>query len=98
MGDYGIKVSPPDINQSSFTFTPVAKDNVILYGLRGITRVSTDKINEIMAMRPYESLKDFLMKIKVNKLQMINLIKSGAFDNIENKSLGPFVIYSFLEF
>ena len=35
-------------------------------------------------MRPYESLKDFLMKIKVNKLQMINLIKSGAFDNIEN--------------
>ena len=84
MSDYGIKVSPPDINQSSFTFTPIAKDNVILYGLRGITRVSTDKINEIMAMRPYESLKDFLMKIKVNKLQMINLIKSGAFDNIEN--------------
>ena len=84
MGDYGIKVSPPDINQSSFTFTPIAKDNVILYGLRGITRISTDKINEIMAMRPYESLKDFLMKIKVNKLQMINLIKSGAFDNIEN--------------
>ena len=83
MGDYGIKVSPPDINQSSFTFTPVAKDNIILYGLRGITRISTDKINEIMAMRPYESLKDFLMKIKVNKLQMINLIKSGAFDNIE---------------
>ena len=86
MGNYGIKVSPPDINQSSFTFTPVAKDNVILYGLRGITRVSTDKINEIMGMRPYESLKDFLMKIKINKIQMINLIKSGAFDNIENIS------------
>ena len=86
MGDYGIKVSPPDINKSSFTFTPVAKDNIILYGLRGITRVSTDKINEIMAMRPYESLKDFLMKVNVNKLQMINLIKSGAFDNIENIS------------
>ena len=84
MGDYGIKVSPPDINRSSFTFTPIAKDNVILYGLRGITRVSTDKINEIMAMRPYESLKDFLMKVKINKLQTINLIKSGAFDNIEN--------------
>ena len=86
MGNYGIKVSPPDINQSSFTFTPVAKDNSILYGLRGITRISTDKINEIMAMRPYESMKDFLMKIRTNKLQMINLIKSGAFDNIEHKS------------
>ena len=85
MRNYGIKVSPPDINQSSFTFTPVAENNSILYGLRGITRISSDKINEIMMMRPYESLKDFLMKIKVNKVQMINLIKSGAFDNIENK-------------
>ena len=84
MGDYGIKVSPPDVNHSSFTFTPIAKDNVILYGLRGITRISTDKIKEIMAMRPYESLNDFLMKVKANKLQMINLIKSGAFDSIEN--------------
>ena len=86
MASCGIKVSPPDINHSSFTFTPIAKDNIILYGLRGITRISTDKINEIMAMRPYESMNDFLMKIKINKLQMINLIKSGVFDNIENKT------------
>ena len=84
MNSYGIKIYPPDINQSSFTFTPVVKDNIILYGLRGITRVSTDKINEIIENRPYISINDFLNKIKVNKLQMINLIKSGAFDNIEN--------------
>ncbi len=85
MAGYGIKVSPPDINQSSFTFTPIAKDNIILYGLRGIARISTDKINEIMSLRPYGSMQDFLIKIKVNKLQMINLIKSGAFDSIEKK-------------
>lgn len=85
MGNYGIKVSPPDINKSSFTFTPDAKDNLILYGLRGITRVSVDKIKEIIENRPYESMRDFLERIKVNKLQMINLIKSGAFDSIENK-------------
>ena len=83
MGNEGIKVSPPDINNSSFTFTPIAKDNKILYGLRGITRISVDKINEIIAARPYTSMDDFLSKIKVNKIQMSNLIKSGAFDVIE---------------
>ena len=61
-------------------------ENKILYGLRGITRISTDKIEEIIAGRPYESLFDFMNKVKTNKLQMINLIKSGAFDLIENKS------------
>ena len=96
MGSYGIKVSPPDINQSSFTFTPVAENNSILYGLRGITRISTSKINEIMAMRPYESMNDFLMKIKTNKLQMINLIKSGAFDNIEGRSREE-IMHSYLD-
>ena len=83
MGNEGIKVSPPDINNSSFTFTPIAKDNKILYGLRGITRISVDKVNEIIAARPYSSMNDFLSKIKVNKIQMSNLIKAGAFDSIE---------------
>lgn len=83
MGNEGIKVSPPDINNSSFTFTPIAKDNKILYGLRGITRISVDKVNEIIAARPYTSMNDFLNKIKVNKIQMSNLIKAGAFDSIE---------------
>ena len=83
MGNEGIKVSPPDINNSSFTFTPIAKDNKILYGLRGITRISVDKVNEIITARPYSSMNDFLSKIKVNKIQMSNLIKAGAFDSIE---------------
>ena len=86
MNNEGIKVSPPDINNSSFTFTPVVKDNKILYGLRGITRISIDKINEIINARPFISIQDFLNKVKVNKVQMINLIKSGAFDSIENIS------------
>ena len=86
MNNEGIKVSPPDINNSSFTFTPVVKDNKILYGLRGITRISIDKINEIISARPFTSIQDFLNKVKVNKVQMINLIKSGAFDSIENTS------------
>jgi len=82
---YGIKVSPPDINNSSFTFTPVVKDNVILYGLRGITRLSTSIIKDIMAQRPFKSMNDFLERVKVNKIQMSNLIKCGAFDSLMNE-------------
>jgi len=86
LGNYGIKVSPPDINKSSFTFTPIPQDNIILYGLRGIARISSEKITQIMESRPYLSLNDFLFKNKsLNKIQISNLIKSGAFDAIENK-------------
>lgn len=85
MKNYGIQVSPPDINKSSFTFTPIAQDNIILYGLRGITRISSEKINSIISNRPYSSLQDFLQKNHTNKLQTLNLIKSGAFDLIEAK-------------
>lgn len=94
--DYGITVSPPDINESSFTFTPNAKENIILYGLRGITRISTSLINDIIASRPYSSLQDFARKVKTNKLQMLNLIKSGAFDSIEQKSREQ-IMYDYIE-
>lgn len=79
----GIDVLPPDINESSFTFTPNAEKNSITYGLRGITRVSTEIINQIITNRPYSSFDDFMEKNQTNKLQTINLIKSGAFDGLE---------------
>lgn len=82
---YGIKVSPPDINSSSFTFTPVVEDNAILYGLRGITRLSTSIIKDIITKRPFTSLTDFLERVKINKIQMTNLIKCGAFDKMMNE-------------
>jgi len=81
--NYGIKVAPPNINDSSYTFTPVVERNEILYGLRGITRLSTSIIREIMEMRPFDSLEDFLERVKINKIQMTNLIKCGAFDELE---------------
>ena len=83
---YGIKVSPPSINTSSYTFTPVVKDNAILYGLRGITRLSTSTIKAIMEQRPFSSIQDFMSRVKVNKTQILSLIKCGAFDTIENCS------------
>lgn len=79
----GIKILPPDVNSSSYTFSPNAKNNSIIYGLRGITRISSEIIRKIIENRPYESLIDFLSKNKINKLQTLNLIKAGAFDSIE---------------
>ena len=79
---YGIKVSPPNINDSSYTFTPVVERNEILYGLRGITRLSTSIIKDILDKRPFTSMDDFLERVKINKIQMTNLIKCGAFDEL----------------
>lgn len=86
LNSYGIKVSPPDINNSSFTFTPIATSNTILYGLRGITGIAGDKITRIMEQRPYSSVQDCINKNHLNKTQVVNLIKSGAFDEVEKKS------------
>lgn len=81
MKSVGIEVTSPNINSSGFTFSPDVNENVIRFGLSGITRVGEDLIHSIIENRPYSSLEDFLSKVKVNKPQMINLIKSGAFDS-----------------
>ena len=77
----GIKVALPDINKSDYTFSPNVETNSILYGMSGITRVGSDLVKEIIANRPYKGWEDFVTRIKVNKPQMVNLIKSGAFDS-----------------
>lgn len=76
----GVEVSSPNINESTFTFSPDVEHNRIRYGLSGITRIGTDLVKSIMANRPYTGIEDFLSRIKINKPQMINLIKAGAFD------------------
>ena len=81
----GVRVTPPNVNTSSFTFSPDPKGNAILYGLSGITRIGQDLIKTIIANRPYSGVNDFLKKVKVSKPQMINLIKSGAFDEFGDR-------------
>ena len=81
----GIYISPPDINSSGFTFSPDEKNNIIRYGLRGITKVGEDIVKSIIENRPYPSIDDFLSKVKINKPQMINLIKAGAFDEFGDR-------------
>lgn len=76
----GTKIVPPDVNKSSFTFTPDVEGNQIRYGVSGITRINRDFILAFMKGRPYSSFKDFLTRMHPNKYQAVNLIKSGAFD------------------
>jgi DNA polymerase-3 subunit alpha len=59
--------------------------NVIRYGISGITKVGEEIVKQIISNRPYNSINDFLSKVKVNKAQMINLIKSGAFDGFGDR-------------
>lgn len=76
----GIDIAPPDINKSTYTFSPDVEKSLIRFGMSGIVKVGEDVVKSIIENRPYTSLKDFLSKVKVNKPQMINLIKAGAFD------------------
>lgn len=79
----GINISLPNINRSDFTFTPDVEQNIVIFGLKGITKINSDMAKDIIKNRPYSSMEDFLNRIKINKLPMINLIKSGAFDILE---------------
>jgi len=77
-----IQVLPPDINNSSLIFKPSLEKNAILYGLKGLNRIGSQLVLQIISNRPYSSIEDFLTKVKVNKPQMINLIKAGTFDEL----------------
>ena len=81
----GVEVAPPDINKSTYTFSPDVEHNTIRYGLSGISKVGEEVVNNILANRPYSSVEDFTSKVKVSKPQVINLIKSGAFDSLGDR-------------
>ena len=79
----GIKISLIDINKSDYGFKPDVENNQILFGMKALSNVGEPVIEQIKAGRPYKSFKDFLNKTNINKTAMINLIKGGAFDNLE---------------
>lgn len=50
--------------------------------MKGINRIGTQLVYDIFNNRPYTDINDFMSKIKVNKTQMVSLIKAGAFDDL----------------
>lgn len=87
MKSTGVEIISPSINKSGFTFLPDVDNNKILYGLNGLTRVNDKLIKEIILNRPYSSIDDFNSKVKTNVLQMLSLIKSGSFDEFDDREI-----------
>lgn len=82
----GIKVLPPDVNESIQFFAAVGED--IRFGLGAVRNVGANVVDAIVAARktePFTSFHDFLAKVPVhvaNKRTIESLIKAGAFDSL----------------
>ena len=84
----GIKVLPPDVNDSNSEYTPRGAD--IRFGLAAIRNVGEGVVASIKRAREqkgrFNSFGDFLAKVDVqvcNKKTIESLIKAGAFDSFE---------------
>ena len=79
----GIDVSLVDINKSQFSFKPDVENNQILFGMKALSGINSEVIEQIISGRPYANIADFMERCPLNKTQMISLIKAGAFDKLE---------------
>ena len=84
--DFGVKINPPNINKSNFTFKPDVEENAIYFGLKGISRLGDSKIQEIFNARPFTSLQDVLTKVKLEIRQIVMLVKAGALDEFGDRA------------
>ena len=89
----GIKVLPPDVNESVATFAAVGGD--VRFGLAAIRNVGTNVVEAIVAARKskgqFSSFADFLRKVPLvvcNKRVIESLIKAGAFDSFGDPRKG----------
>ena len=94
----GIKVLPPDVNESNAEYTPRGKD--IRFGLAAIRNVGEGVVASIKASRTekgeFTSFGDFLAKVDAqvcNKKTIESLIKGGAFDSLQHPRKGLLAIH-----
>ncbi|MCK5296870.1 MAG: DNA polymerase III subunit alpha [Alphaproteobacteria bacterium] len=85
----GVELLPPDINSSDITFT--VENDAVRYALPAIKSVGEGavkiSINERKKNGSYKDISDFTQRLDasaINKRQLENLVKSGAFDCIES--------------
>ena len=94
----GIKVLPPDVNESDAEYTPRGKD--IRFGLAAIRNVGEGVVASIKSSRAskgaFSSFGDFLAKVDANvcnKKTIESLIKAGAFDSLNHPRKGLMAIH-----
>ncbi|WP_241702678.1 DNA polymerase III subunit alpha [Leifsonia shinshuensis] len=85
----GIKVLPPDVNESNLYFAAVGED--IRFGMGAVRNVGANVVEGVREAREakgrFESFHDFLGKVPIhaaNKRTVESLIKAGAFDSLGN--------------
>ncbi|MFZ9100200.1 MAG: DNA polymerase III subunit alpha [Candidatus Planktophila sp.] len=94
----GIKVLPPDVNESDAEYTPRGSD--IRFGLAAIRNVGEGVVASIKAAREtkgsFSNFGDFLAKVDANvcnKKTIESLIKAGAFDSLSHPRKGLMAIH-----
>ena len=94
----GIKVLPPDVNESDVDFTAIGTD--IRFGLAAVRNVGVNVVESLKVSRVakgrFSSFGDFLAKVDVqvcNKRVIESLIKAGAFDSLGHTRRGLFAVH-----
>jgi len=95
----GIKVLPPDVNESDSNYTPRGTD--IRFGLSAIRNVGENVVRSVAATRSakgrFADFTDFLVKVDAvacNKKTIESLIKAGAFDSLGHTRRGLLTIHA----
>ena len=88
----GISVLSPDINESFVEFAVVPNENKIRFGMSAVKGVGVGAVEEVLRARedgPFTSVEDFARRVstsKFNRKAWESLIKSGAFDDMGDRS------------
>ena len=95
----GIKVLPPDVNESSWDFTAVGGD--IRFGMASVRNVGHNVVASIVKAReekgPFKDFADFMRKIDTvacNKKVIESLAKAGGFDSLGHSRQGIAAIHA----
>ena len=88
----GISVLSPDVNESFVEFAVVPNGNKIRFGMSAVKGVGVGAVEEVLRARedgPFTSVEDFARRVstsKFNRKAWESLIKSGAFDDMGDRS------------
>ena len=88
----GISVLSPDVNESFVEFAVVPNENKIRFGMSAVKGVGVGAVEEVLRARedgPFTSVEDFARRVSISKFNRKaweSLIKSGAFDDMGDRS------------
>src|SRR5690606_17041765 len=89
----GIKVLPPDVNESFEEFAVVPDAKQIRFGMVAVKGVGAHAVDEVLRARkekgPCKSIGDFAQRVstgRFNRRAWESLIKAGAFDAFADRS------------